>query len=71
MRTSIRSFECEICKKGNESRKHTLDCEKLNERYENNNEFEDMFHGNIKKKVEIARCYIQNLKTREKLRQTS
>ena len=42
---------------------------KLNERYVNNIEYEDIFHGNIKKKVEIARHYIENLKTGEKLRQ--
>ena len=63
------SFECEICKKDDESQKHILECEQLNERYENNIEYEEIFDGNIKKKVEIARRYIENLKTREKLRQ--
>ena len=62
------SFECEICTKDEETQKHILNCEKLNQHYENKIEYEDIFHGNIRNKIEIARRFMKNLKTREKLR---
>ena len=53
------SFECEICIRKEESQKHILICEKLNEKYENEIEYEEIFHGNVKNKVEIARRFIE------------
>ena len=62
------SYECEICIKEEESQKHILICEKLNEKYEIKIEYEEIFHGSVKNKIEIARRFIKNLKNREKWR---
>ena len=62
------SFECEICTKDEESQIHILNCEKLNENYEKELEYEDIFYGSVKSKIEIARRFMKNLETREKLR---
>ena len=67
-RGKYESLECEICIKDEESQKHILICEKLNEKYENKIEYQEIFHGSVKNKIEIARRFIKNLKNREKWR---
>ena len=61
-------FECEICEKENETQKHMLECKELLQ-MENNEknvpEYEKLFNGNVKEKIEIARKFKQNMKIRE------
>ena len=62
------TLECEICDKNEEeSQKHILQCIKLNEKSEEIPEYEQIFYGNVKMKLAIARKFIENLKTRDKI----
>ena len=62
------TLECEICDNNEEeSQKHILQCIKLNEKSEEIPEYEQIFYGNVKMKLAIARKFIENLKTRDKI----
>ena len=63
------SLKCEICDENeDESQKHIINCKSLNMINEEIPNYEDIFSGNVKKKIEIARKFIQNIKLREKLK---
>ena len=61
------TFECEACFE-EESQKHILQCKILNEKHENVPEYEEIFDGNVKLKVEIAKRFLRNIRRREKLK---
>ena len=63
------TLECDGCKMEEETQQHIiLNCKILNEEYESDMKYEDLFDGNVRKKVEIAKQFIKNLKNREKIR---
>ena len=63
------TYECQVCKKEDESQEHIIiKCEKLNRSKEEMMKYEDIFEGNVIKKVKIARKFIENIKLREKLK---
>ena len=45
-----------------------LNCKILSEKHEGDMKYEDIFDGNVRKKVEIAKQFISSLKNREKIR---
>ena len=52
-----------------ESQQHIIqNCKILSEKYEGDMKYEDIFDGNVRKKVEIAKQFIKSLKNREKIR---
>ena len=63
------TLECEACyDEDEESQKHVLQCKILNEKHENVLEYEEIFDGNVKLKVEIAKRFLRNIRKREKLK---
>ena len=63
------TYECQVCKKEDESQEHIIiKCTSLNKSKEEIMKYEDIFDGNVIKKVKIARKFIENIKLREKLK---
>ena len=63
------NLECDGCKMEDESQQHIiLNCKILSEKHEGDMKYEDIFDGNVRKKVEIAKQFISSLKNREKIR---
>ena len=63
------TFKCEACDEDEEeSQKHILNCAILNEKHENVLEYEEIFDGNVKLKVEIAKRFLRNIRKREKMK---
>ena len=61
------NLECDGCKMEDETQQHIiLNCNILSEKYEGDIKYEDIFEGNVRKKVEIAKQFIKSLKNREK-----
>ena len=64
------SFQCEACQHNEfeeESQKHIMKCKILNENKENIPDYEDIYNGNVEMKVKIAKHFLENIKTREKM----
>ena len=52
-----------------ETQQHILqNCKKLSEKYEGDMKYEDIFDGNVRKQVKIAKQFIKSLKNREEIR---
>ena len=63
------SLECYACKIEQESQKHVIECKKLNEKNEKEPiEYEEIFTGNIKMKIAVAKRFLENTKLREKFK---
>ena len=67
-------YECELCGEENETQKHILECKELTK---NNNSkrnipnYEKLFTGNVKDKLEIARIFIENIKIRDEIKKSN
>ena len=64
------TYECEACKHikpEEESQKHVINCKILNEDKDKVPEYEEIFYGNTHMKLKIAKHFLENIKTREKL----
>ena len=63
------TYVCQVCKIDDESQEHIISkCKIINRKEEENMKYEDIFFGNVIKKVKIARKFISNIKIREKLK---
>ena len=66
-----KKLQCKICyNEEEESQKHILQCEILNEKYDEIPEYEETFNGNVKMKLAMARKFIENLKLRDKIKKS-
>ena len=66
------SLECEACQENEEeSQQHIINCKILNENNENIGnvpEYEEIYNGNTKMKLKIAKLFLENIKNRENLK---
>ena len=63
------SLKCEMCDENeDESQEHLIKCRSLNIINEEITKYEDIFNGNVIKKIAIARKFLKNMKLREKLK---
>ena len=65
------SFECEVCKKEEETQKHVIECTEINkgkQEYETLPDYEELFKRNVKNQVLIARHFLENMKMRNKVK---
>ena len=63
-------YGCRACGKADESQSHILECEELQSRNEEIYEslkFENIFDGNVKEHLKIARIIKQNMKIKEEM----
>ena len=68
-KTKFDTLECDGCKMEEETQEHILlKCKILSEKYEGDMNYEDIFDGNVTKKVEIAKQFMKSLKNRERIR---
>ena len=67
-KTNYETLECEACFTEEESQKHIVNCKILNEEVKKVPDYEEIFDGNVKMKVEIAKIFLKNLRKREKLK---
>ena len=67
-KANYETLECEACHNEEESQKHIINCKILNEKLENVPEYEEIYDGNVKIKVEIAKRFLENIRKREKLK---
>jgi hypothetical protein len=64
------TFECDICREDDENQEHLMKCKELNKMKENNEKmpvYEKLFESDVKNLKEIAKCFIENIKIRQKL----
>ena len=67
------SYECEVCNKEEETQEHILNCKEIN-KVENNEkriEYEKLFDGSVKDKLEIAKLFKQNFEIRKEIMKKS
>ena len=66
------SLECEACQENEEeSQQHVINCKILNENNENIgnvSDYEEIYNGNTKMKLEVAKHFLENIKNRENLK---
>ena len=65
------SFECEVCKKEEETQKHVIECTEINKGKQENEtlpDYEELFKRNVKNQVLIARHFLENMKMRNKVK---
>ena len=63
------TFECDACKTEQETQKHIIKCNILNEKNEKEPiEYEEIFTGNVKMKIAIVKRFLENTKLRENFR---
>ena len=63
-------YGCSACGKAEESQSHILECEELQSRNEEiykSLKFENIFDGNVKEQLKIARIFKQNMKIKEEM----
>ena len=67
------SYECEVCNEEEETQEHILNCKEIN-KVENNEkriEYEKLFDGSVKDKLEIAKLFKQNFEIRKEIMKKS
>ena len=65
------SFECDVCKKEEETQKHVIECTEINKGKQENEtlpDYEELFKRNVKNQVLIARHFLENMKMRNKVK---
>ena len=63
------TLECDACKTEQETQKHIIKCNILNEKNEKEPiEYEEIFTGNVKMKIAIVKRFLENTKLRENFR---
>ena len=65
------SFECEACKKEEETQKHIIECTEINKGkndYEKLPDYEELHKRNVKNQVLIVRHFLENIKMRKKVK---
>ena len=71
-RGKYESFECDLCNKEDESQKHIIECTEIWKHKETNikpPDYDDLFKGNSKYQLEIAKTFIENMKIKEKIKE--
>ena len=65
------SFECEVCKKEEETQKHIIECSEINKgkkEYEKLPDYEELYKRNVRNQVLIVRHFLENMKMRKKVK---
>ena len=61
LRGKYETYECEVCKVEDESQKHIMECKelvKLKKNVTKPPDYKDLFEGNVKNQLEIAKHFI-------------
>ena len=69
-RGKYENLECGVCKEVEESQKHIIECREILKMKENDGktpDYENLFGENVKKQVEIAKTFTENLKIKNRL----
>ena len=65
------NFECDLCNEEDETQKHVLECKEIMKQMKDKveiPEFGEIFKGNVKKQLEIAKSFLENMKIKEDLK---
>ena len=69
MKNQYDTFTCLVCLNEDETQKHVYECKEIlklnNKKHSEIPEYEEIFSGNVHKKVKIARILEENLKIRD------
>ena len=64
------TYECGVCLEEEESQKHIYECKEIWKMKENNDEkipdYENIMNGNVREKLEVARIFKENIKSKRK-----
>ena len=69
-RGKFENFECRVCKNNEESQKHAYECMeimKIRKMEKQKIEYENIFEGNVRKQIQIARDFRENMKILSKV----
>ena len=64
------NFECELCNEEDENQKHMLECKEIMKKIKVEvkiPEYDELFKGNVRKQLEIAKAFLENMKIKEDL----
>ena len=70
MKGKCENLECSVCNSENESQNHIMECSEIlkhKEMKEKTVEYENILEENVKKQLEIVKCFIENMKIKAKL----
>jgi hypothetical protein len=71
-RGKYESFECGLCNKEDESQKHMIECTEILKHKKTNikpPDYDDLFKGNVKNQLMIAKTFLENMKIKENLKE--
>ena len=64
------NFECELCNEEDENQKHMLECKEIMKKIKVEvkiPEYDELFKGNVREQLEIAKAFLENMKIKEDL----
>ena len=64
------TFECDVCREDDENQEHLMKCKEINKTKDKNGKirvYGKLFESDVKNLKEIAKCFIENMKIRQKL----
>ena len=67
------NFECDLCKEEDKNQKHILECKEIKKKIKVKielPEYSELYKGNIRKQLEIAKAFLENMKIKEDLMKT-
>ena len=70
MKGKFENLECSVCNSENESQIHIMECSEISKHKEIKGkmvEHENISGENVKKQLEIVKCFIENMKIKAKL----